>query len=58
MRQLFSRLREPERVVAAYAEAEIAGEVDRKNNARDISQISYAERLFADGIRKRWIYTR
>ena len=59
MRQLFSRFhRKEESVVAAYADAESAGEVERKKNTRGISSREYAERLFADGIKKRWIFER
>ena len=45
-------------MVAAYAEAEATGEVKREQNARDLSSRDYAESLFSDGVRKRWILER
>jgi len=58
MRQLFSRLRKKEAIVAAYAKAEDAGQISRKKNTRQISSHAYAERLFEDGVRKGWITER
>ncbi len=59
MRQLYSSLhRKKEAVVAAYARAETEGKVVRKQNTRQISSRDFAERLFADGVRKGWISER
>jgi hypothetical protein len=47
-----------ERVCAAYARAEKAGEVKRESNKRAMSAEEYASRLWNDGMRndrKRWL---
>jgi len=59
MRELFGRFNKAkDLVVVAYVEAEVAGDVKRKKNVRGISRRDYAERLFADGVRKKWIFER
>jgi len=58
MRQLFSRFcGDRESILSAYIDAEVKREVMRVRNARGISPRVYAERLFADGVRKGWIST-
>jgi hypothetical protein len=56
MRELYHRFHgKKEAVVDAYAAAEKAHEVERKKNISGISGQVYAERLFADGVRKQWV---
>ena len=58
MRRLQVRLRGVKNsIVAAYASAEARGEVFRTKNKRGMSREDYAEKLYADGIRKGWINT-
>jgi hypothetical protein len=47
---------DPEAAIQAYAHAEREGIVARKSNLRMLSSEDYAARLFADGIKKGWIY--
>ena len=42
-------------MVAAYARAEAAGEVQRKRNENGLTPEEYAKRLFRDGERKGWL---
>ena len=44
-----------EKVIAAYALAEKAGEVTRTRKTYKITSENYASRLFNDGIKKGWI---
>ncbi|MFM2199054.1 MAG: hypothetical protein RLZZ505_2486 [Verrucomicrobiota bacterium] len=44
-----------EKIIAAYALAERAGEVIRSSNTYKITSENYATRLFNDGIKKGWI---
>jgi hypothetical protein len=56
MRELFRRFDGNKvRIVSAYAEAERHGEVERARNSHDLIADDYASRLFADGVRKKWI---
>jgi len=56
MRSLYDALGgDEERVVAAYAASEKAGEVQRKSNDYGLNADAYARRLLADGIAKKWI---
>lgn len=56
MRSLYATLGgDEELVVAAYAAAEKAGDVQRKSNDYGLNSGAYARRLFADGIAKKWI---
>lgn len=56
MRELYSQLGgDHDRVVAAYAAAERAGDVSRASNDHALSAEDYARRLLSDGIRKGWI---
>lgn len=56
MRSLYATLDgDEERVVAAYAAAEQAGDVQRKSNDYGLNADAYARRLFADGIAKKWM---
>ena len=47
-----------ERVIAAYAAAETAGEVQRKSNDYGLNGYTYAQRLYADGVAKKWIFAK
>ena len=42
-------------VVAAYARAEAAGEVQRKRNQNGLTPEEYAKALFRDGEKKGWL---
>lgn len=42
-------------VVKAYADAERRGEISRSSNARGMSAIEYARRLWLDGTKKGWL---
>jgi hypothetical protein len=44
-----------EKIISAYASAEMRGEVVRQNNAHGLSPIQYARALYKDGLRKGWI---
>jgi hypothetical protein len=56
MKDLYQRYRgKRNKVVDAYAEAEMAGRVPRRSNKRCLTPLGYASRLFSDGIRKRWL---
>lgn len=58
MRMLYRRYKgDKERVIEAYATAEMNGDVSRRNNRYDLSPIQYARRLYQDGIRKEWIFS-
>ena len=46
---------DPDRVVAAYAEAERRGDMRRASNVHCITPEEYARRLYADGVAKAWI---
>lgn len=57
MRALFNAYEGDEnRIVEAYAAAEIVGEVQRRSNDYGLDPQAYARRLFADGIAKNWIF--
>jgi len=57
MRELFRRYgKNYDLVVENYADAERRGFVTRKSNSHGLTAHDYAVRLFADGIRKKWIY--
>ena len=56
IRELYKQLHgEKEKIVNAYAKAELCAKVQRKSNAHNLSPTDYAGRLFADGLRKGWI---
>ncbi len=56
MRNLFRRFGgDHDRIVAAYAAAERAGDVQRASNVRGMEPEEYAERLYQDGIKKGWL---
>ncbi|AWN37664.1 hypothetical protein [Methylobacterium radiodurans] len=42
-------------LVAAYAKAEAEGRVARISNEHELHATTYAEALYADGVRKGWI---
>ena len=57
MRMLYRRYNgNEERIIEAYASAEMNGEVLRMNNTYNLSPIQYARRLYKDGISKEWIF--
>jgi hypothetical protein len=56
MRELFHRFDgDRARAVEAYAKAKRGGMVKRVRNGHGMSPEEYASRLFADGIKKKWI---
>lgn len=56
MRDLYRRCGgDHNRVIAAYAAAERAGNVRRASNVRGMEPEEYAERLYQDGIKKGWL---
>lgn len=56
MRSLFKALKGNQKAtVAAYADAEKRGNVERRSNRHSLSPLKYAKALFQDGIRKGWI---
>lgn len=56
MRELFRKHGgDKEAVVKAYAAAERIGEISRSSNARGMSAIEYARRLWLDGTKKGWL---
>lgn len=42
-------------VIVAYANAEAAGLVTRRRNARGIDSMQYARALLRDGLRRGWL---
>jgi hypothetical protein len=56
MRELFRKYgRNHDLIVEKYAEAERRGDVVRKRNSHGLASDNYANRLLADGLRKKWI---
>jgi len=56
MRDLWLRhARDTKAVIAAYAKAEVAGFVDRRQNTHDIDPMQYARALLRDGLRRGWL---
>jgi hypothetical protein len=56
MRNLFRRFGgDHDRVVAAYAAAERAGDAKRASNVHGMTPEEYAEALYRDGVLKGWI---
>lgn len=56
MRNLHGRFGgDHDRIVAAYAAAERSGAVQRASNVRGMEPEEYAERLYQDGLKKRWL---
>lgn len=42
--------------MAAYAKAEADGRVIRDSNEHKLDAVAYADALYADGVRKGWIW--
>jgi hypothetical protein len=55
MRELARRLGTREAIIAAYADAERAGSVQRMSNDYNLNPEEYARRLYADGVKKGWL---
>ena len=47
---------DPSAIIREYAQAEREGVVQRERDTNDLSAEDYASRLYADGIKKQWIY--
>ena len=59
MRELFTlHGADEDKVIEAYAAAEVAGEVQRRSNDYGLNPNAYARRLYADGVAKGWIHER